>query len=149
MAERKITVFIYLPGETVAVPAGIFTHESHLGVGSFAHGRKYLNRKNALPVDPVFLPLGLSPREVTTNNGFYGAFRDASPDYWGRMVIAAERKIPPEALSETDFLLETNATRVGNLDFRKTPDDPEPNLEPPPFQPDGRHSVRCVRHRDG
>jgi serine/threonine-protein kinase HipA len=133
MAERKITVFIYLPGETVAVPAGIFTHESHLGVGSFAHGRKYLNRKNALPVDPVFLPLGLSPREVTTNNGFYGAFRDASPDYWGRMVIAAERKIPPEALSETDFLLETNATRVGNLDFRKTPDDPEPNLEPPHF----------------
>jgi len=27
MAIRKITIFIYLPNETVAVPAGIFTHD--------------------------------------------------------------------------------------------------------------------------
>jgi serine/threonine-protein kinase HipA len=133
MAEKKITVFIYLPGETVAVPAGIFTHESDPGIGSFAYGRKYPERKNALPVDPAALTLGLTPREVTTNKGLYGTFRDASPDYWGRLVIAAERKVPPEALSEMDFLLDANATRVGNLDFRATPDDPEPPLEPPHF----------------
>ena len=133
MAEKKITVFIYLPGETVAVPAGIFTHESDLRIGTFAYGRKYSERKNALPVDPAALPLGLTPRAVTTNKGLYGAFRDAAPDYWGRLVIAAERKVPPEALSETDFLLDANATRVGNLDFRITPYDPEPSLEPPHF----------------
>ncbi len=133
MAEKKITVFIYLPGETVAVPAGIFTHESDLGIGSFAYGRKYLERGNALPVDPVALPLGPRPREVTTNHGLYGAFRDAAPDYWGRLVIAAERKVPPEALSEMDFLLSANATRVGNLDFRETPDSQEPTLEQPHF----------------
>ncbi len=133
MAEKNITVFIYLPGETVAVPAGIFTHESHLGVGAFAYGRKYVDRKNALPVDPVSLPLGPVPREVTSNKGLYGAFRDAAPDYWGRLIIAAERKVPPEALSEMDFLLAANATRVGNLDFRWTTHDPEPRLEPPHF----------------
>jgi serine/threonine-protein kinase HipA len=133
MAEKKITVFIYLPGESVAVPAGIFTHEGDLQIGTFAYGRKYLERKNALPVDPVALPLGLTPRAVTTNKGLYGAFRDAAPDYWGRLVIAAEQKVPPEALSEMDFLLDANATRVGNLDFRTTPDDPEPPLDPPHF----------------
>jgi serine/threonine-protein kinase HipA len=133
MAEKNITVFIYLPGEIVAVPAGIFTHESQLGVGTFAYGRKYMERKNALPVDPVSLPLGPAPREVTINKGLYGAFRDAAPDYWGRLVIAAERKVPPETLSEMDFLLDANATRVGNLDFRRTPRDPEPYLEPPHF----------------
>ncbi len=133
MAGKKITVFIYLPGEPVAVPAGIFTYEGDLQIGTFAYGRKYLERKNALPVDPVALPLGLTPRAVTTNKGLYGAFRDAAPDYWGRLVIAAERKVPPEALSEIDFLLDANATRVGNLDFRTTPNDPEPPLEPPHF----------------
>jgi serine/threonine-protein kinase HipA len=133
MAEKKITVFIYLPGEAVAVPVGIFTHESDLGLGTFAYGRKYIQRKNALPVDPAALPLGPTPREVTTNRGLYGAFRDAAPDYWGRLVIAAERKVPPEALSELDFLLDANATRVGNLDFRATPEDPEPPLDPPHF----------------
>ncbi|MBW1943989.1 MAG: HipA N-terminal domain-containing protein, partial [Deltaproteobacteria bacterium] len=133
MAEKKITVFIYLPNETVAVPAGIFTHESDPGVGAFAYGRKYMERKNALPVDPVSLPLGPATQEVTSNAGLYGTFRDAAPDYWGRLVIATELKVPPEALSEMDFLMDGNATRVGNLDFRWTPDDPEPLLEPPHF----------------
>ncbi len=133
MAQQRVTVFIYLPGETKAVPAGIFTHDRAPGIGSFAYGRKYMERKNALPVDPAALPLGLPPREVLTNRGLYGVFRDASPDYWGRLIIAAERKVPPEALSEMDFLLAANATRVGNLDFRANPDDPEPPLEPPHF----------------
>ena len=133
MAERKVIVFAYLPGGPSAVPVGIFTHESDAGIGMFAYGRKYRQRENALPVDPVALPLAVSPREVAINNGLYGAFRDATPDYWGRLVIAAERRLAPEALSEIDFLLDSNATRVGNLDFRPTPDDPEPSLEPPHF----------------
>ncbi|MFZ2630463.1 MAG: HipA domain-containing protein [Desulfosalsimonadaceae bacterium] len=133
MADKKIIVFIYLPGETIAVPAGIFTHDAIAGVGSFAYGRKYASRENALAVDPAALPLGAAPREATTNKGIYGAFRDASPDYWGRLVIATEKKVPPEALTEIDFLLDASATRVGNLDFRTSPDAPEPSPEPPHF----------------
>lgn len=133
MALRKLTVFIYLPNETEAVPAGIFSHDAEEGVGSFSYGRRYLERNNALPVDPVALPIGPTPREVITNGGIYGAFRDASPDYWGRLIIATEARVPPEALSELDYLLASNATRVGNLDFRLSPDDPEPELTPPHF----------------
>jgi len=133
MPQRKITVFTYLTGETTAVPAGIFTHESDLQIGTFAYGWRYMERKNALAVDPAALSLGPAPREVMINKGLYGAFRDAAPDYWGRIVIAAERKVPPESFSEIDFLLSTNATRVGNLDFRSSPDDPEPPLEAPHF----------------
>ena len=133
MAEKKLVVFIYLPGETAAVPAGIFAHDSGIHVGRFAYGRKYIDRPQAISVDPVALPVGIPCREVTINRGIYGAFRDAAPDYWGRLVIATERRVPPEVLSETDFLLEANATRVGNLDFRLSVDDPEPRLEPPHF----------------
>jgi serine/threonine-protein kinase HipA len=133
MALRKLTVFIYLPNETEPVPAGIFSHDAEEGVGSFSYGRRYLERNNALPVDPVALPIGPTPREVITNGGIYGAFRDASPDYWGRLIIATEARVPPEALSELDYLLASNATRVGNLDFRLSPDDPESDLTPPHF----------------
>ena len=133
MAIRKITIFIYLPNEVVAVPAGIFTHDDGLRLGTFAYGRRYIERDNALPVDPVSLSLGSRANEVLSNGGIYGAFRDASPDYWGRMVIAAQLKAPPEALSEIDYLLASNATRVGNLDFRLSPEDPEPALQPPNF----------------
>ena len=133
MPERKLTVFIYLPGETIAVPAGIFTHDNELSLGTFVYGRRYLMRDNCLPVDPVALPLGRPPREVIINGGLYGSFRDAVPDYWGRLVIAAEARAAPEAMSEIDFLLAANATRTGNLDFRLSPEDPEPELVPPGF----------------
>ena len=96
-------------------------------------GGTYMERANALPVDPIALPIRQSPREVTSNGGIYGTFRDASPDYWGKLIIATEAKVPPEAISELDFLLASNATRVGNLDFRLSPDDPEPDLKPPHF----------------
>lgn len=132
--ELKAYVFIYLPGETVAVPAGIFTHYPDDGIGRFAYGLRYLERPNALPVDPVALQLGVTPRDATTNGGLYGAFRDASPDYWGRLVIAAELKSPPESLEEMDFLLHGNASRVGCLDFRVSLDQGEPERRPPAFQ---------------
>jgi serine/threonine-protein kinase HipA len=132
--ELKAYVFIYLPGETVAVPAGIFTHYPDDGIGRFAYGLRYLERPNALPVDPVALPLGALPREATANSGLYGAFRDASPDYWGRLVIAAELKSPPESLGEMDYLLHGNASRVGCLDFRVSLEQGEPEKSPPSFQ---------------
>ena len=42
-------------------------------------------------------------------------------------------RVAPESFSEVDFLLASNATRVGNLDFRLSPEDPEPTLQPPHF----------------
>lgn len=132
--ERKAYVFIYLPGETTAVPAGVFTHYPDDRIGRFAYGRRYLERPTALPVDPVALPLGGMPRDVVANGGLYGAFRDASPDYWGRLVMAAELKTTPEALMEMDYLLQANASRVGNLDFRESLEQGEPPMAPPAFQ---------------
>ena len=105
MAIREIVVFIYLPDETKAVPAGIFTHDSDLKVGNFAYGRHYLERDNAMPVDPVALQPSLPINAVTVNGGLYGSFRDASPDYWGRLVVVAQKKTVPEQISEIDFLL--------------------------------------------
>ncbi len=132
--EQKIYVFIYLPGDTVAVPAGIFTHYPDDGIGRFAYGLRYRERRNALAVDPVALQLGAIHQDATTNDGLYGAFRDASPDYWGRLVISAELGMAPESLGVTDYLLHSNASRVGCLDFRMSLEQEEPCAKPPSFQ---------------
>jgi len=134
MAITSLYVFCYLPGDIAAVPAGRFDHDGQAGVGMFAYGRRYADRPGALALDSVALPLGVEPVPVATNGGLYGAFRDASPDYWGRLVIASGLKSPVEALSEVDYLSHANASRVGNLDFRVALDSPEPCLEPPAFQ---------------
>ena len=62
MSERisERIVFMHLPGETEAVPAGRLTMiEQGLQVQAsrFAYGRRYLQRANAVPVDPVALAL--------------------------------------------------------------------------------------------
>jgi serine/threonine-protein kinase HipA len=134
MAITRLYVFCYLPGEVAAVPAGRFDHDDVDRVGTFAYGHRYTNRPGALAVDCVALPLGADSMPVATNGGLYGAFRDASPDHWGRLVIASGLKCPVEALSEIDYLSQANATRGGNLDFRPTLDSPEPTLGPPEFQ---------------
>ena len=52
--------FIYLPGKAVAVPAGSLELVEQ-GVESttsiFGYGRRYLDRPDAVPVDPLSLPL--------------------------------------------------------------------------------------------
>jgi len=128
-----IYVFVYPPGEAAAVPAGLFTYDEQHRQGRFEYGRRYQERPGALPVDPVSLPLGRAGQLIGTNGGLYGAFRDASPDRWGRLVIAHRLGVPPETLNEGELLLSPNALRIGNLDFRASLDAPEPVPAPPGF----------------
>ena len=109
MAER--IVFIHLPGETAAVPAGRLTmveRGTELVASRFSYGRRYLERPNALPVDPVSLPLaaGRDDTELLPVAGLasFGAVRDAAPDTWGRRVIENRLRAPPNGLPESVYL---------------------------------------------
>jgi len=126
MPER--IVFIHLPGEADAVPAGRLTMiEQGLQVQAsrFAYGRRYLERANALPVDPVGLPLseGRVGGELVPPNGLalFGALRDATPDAWGRRVIENRLRAPPNGLPESTYLDHAGPHRAGALDVRLTP----------------------------
>jgi len=128
MAER--IVFIYLPGETDAVPAGRLTMiEEGLEVKAsrFAYGRRYLERPNAVPIDPVSLPLaqGRGGAELLPASGLalFGALRDATPDAWGRRVIENRLRAPPNGLPESAYLDHAGPHRAGALDVRARPDD--------------------------
>ena len=130
--------FMYLPGETAAVPAGNLELQE-LGAESiasrFGYGRRYLNRPDAVPVDPVSLPLTCLPGDQATyepvNPPLFGAMRDAAPDFWGRRVIEAKLKLPPDSVPESVYLLNSGPHRFGALDFRPELASPEmPGLLP-------------------
>lgn len=119
-------VYIALPGETNFVTAGKFqrTHDRHgVWVGRFVYGRSYLDRPNAVPIDPMGLKLANTTYETTILDGMFGALRDASPDHWGRRII--ERHFGSPAPGELDFLLHSPDDRAGALSFGL-------NQEPPP-----------------
>jgi serine/threonine-protein kinase HipA len=123
--ERKLFVFAHLDGEFV--PAGnliLVEQGSELVASEFAYGLKYLERANAIEVDPV----SLSTKDKAAVRGkrllpanqlaFFGGVRDAAPDAWGRRVIEAKLKAPANSLPESAYLLEAGSNRVGALDVR-------------------------------
>jgi serine/threonine-protein kinase HipA len=111
-------VYITLPGETAPVTAGRFeltADRNGTPVGSFVYGRSYLERREAVAIDPVELKLARTTFQTTTMKGVFGALRDAGPDHWGRTVI--ERNVGKAPLGELDYLLESPDDRAGALGF--------------------------------
>ena len=132
-------VFAYLPGETVAVPAGtleLVEQGVESTISIFGYGRRYLERPNAVPVDPFSLPLSCRPGNEQlyepVRPPLFGAVRDAAPDFWGRRVIEAKLGIPPDSVPESVYLLNAGPHRFGALDFRAdSSSDEAPGLLPP------------------
>jgi serine/threonine-protein kinase HipA len=117
-APSECFVYITLPGETAPVTAGRFalaTDRRGLTEGRFVYGRSYLERPNAVALDPV--ELKLAPRTYATAalGGVFGALRDASPDYWGRRVI--QRHLGKAQPGEMEYLLFSPDDRAGALGF--------------------------------
>ena len=117
-APAECFVYITLPGQTEPVTAGRFAlsvDRRGTPEGRFVYGRSYLERPNAVALDPV--ELKLSPRTYATAalNGVFGALRDASPDYWGRRVI--QRHLGKAQPGEMEYLLFSPDDRAGALGF--------------------------------
>lgn len=120
-------VYIALPGATELVTAGRFVLEpdrTGTPVGRFVYGRSYLERAQAVPIDPVELKLAPTAYRATALNGVFGALRDAGPDYWGRRVIEKHAGLPQ--LGEIDYLLQAPDDRAGALGFGLSPTPPTP-----------------------
>ena len=131
----KVIVFIYLEGETSAVPAGtLYLDQLGKQISSrFVYGKRYMERKNAIELDPASLQFKTIKRkpeeEITPANGLrlFGAFRDATPDSWGRRVI--EKQLKSVNLPEIEYIKYSFDDRVGALDFRDSATD-EPKRHP-------------------
>ena len=113
-SERECYVYIVPPGATEFVTAGRFqvspTPDGE-PVGKFVYGRRYLERNDAVELDPVELRLRRGLYETARMKGFFGAIRDSMPDFWGRRVI--ERSTHHTQLEEFDYLMYGPDDRAG------------------------------------
>jgi serine/threonine-protein kinase HipA len=117
-APGECFVYVTLPGTTEPVTAGRFAlgvDRRGLAEGRFVYGRSYLERPNAVALDPVELKLSQRTYATVALNGVFGALRDASPDYWGRRVI--QRHLGKVQPGEMEYLLYSPDDRAGALGF--------------------------------
>jgi serine/threonine-protein kinase HipA len=130
MIERQIYIYVQLPEMLQAVPAALLKvtrHRDGTYVGRFRYGDRYLERNNAVELDPFQLPLGKNVYEFTKLKGIPGAIRDAAPDAWGRRVIEHKLQRHPADLEEIDYLLHGPQDGAGYLSFGLNRDPPAPN----------------------
>jgi serine/threonine-protein kinase HipA len=135
---KEAYVWIWLPGETQPVVAGVLTQ-----IGKqllFNYGRSYLGRENAIAIYDPELPLQAG--EIPLRDGLLmpSCIRDASPDAWGRRVLI-NRKLgltgedaSKEELSELAYLLESGSDRPGALDFQLSATKYSPRLSEAPLE---------------
>ena len=95
-------------------------------IGRFRYGDRYLERKEAIALDPFQLPLDKRVYEFTRLKGIPGAVRDASPDAWGRDVIEHKRQRGAGDLHEIDYLLHGPQDGPGYLSFGLKVEPPAP-----------------------
>jgi serine/threonine-protein kinase HipA len=124
MTFNECFVYITLPNCTEAVTAGKFRlmkERNGIFVGHFVYGKSYLERSDAIEIDPIELKLTEEQYDTVLLNGVFGALRDSSPDYWGRHLI--ELHCGYNISSEMDYLLNSPDDRIGALGFglNKTP----------------------------
>ena len=126
---KSSQLFVFAHLDTAFVPAGKLTlteQGSEVIASEFLYGLKYLERPNALELDP--LGLSIANKDVIRGQrlfppnqaAYFGAIRDAAPDAWGRRVIEARHKVPLNSLPESVYLLEAGGNRVGALDVRES-----------------------------
>lgn len=128
------TVFIHLPGQAEAVPAGLIElleQGADILQSRFRYGRRYAERRQCLALDPLTLALpgpGVDIERAPPAGRHgplaeFGVIRDAAPDRWGRRVIENKlKKTGP--LPESEYLRHAGSNRSGALDFRAAPDSP-------------------------
>lgn len=128
-SHRSCYVYVVLPGDAEFTTAGRFRLRCGPGgaaSGEFVYGRSYLERSEAVELDPVELRLADRLYLTGRMGGFFGAVRDSMPDYWGRLLI--ERRLGRARLDEFEYLMEGPDDRAGALGFGPSVEPPSPRL---------------------
>ena len=128
-SEREAYVYIQLPGTLDTVPAALLkmqTLPDGTQIGRFRYGDRYLQRQEAVALDPFHLPLDKTVYEFTQLKGIPGAVRDAGPDAWGRRVIEYKLGRGAGDLREIDYLLHGPQDGAGYLSFGLKAEPPAP-----------------------
>jgi serine/threonine-protein kinase HipA len=131
-SEREAYAYLQLPGTLDTVPTALLkvqTLPDGTQIGSFRYGDRYLQRAEAVALDPYRLPLDKTVHEFTELRGIPSALRDASPDAWGRRVIEHKLERAVGDLHEIDYLLHGPQDGAGYLSFGLKAEPPAPRRQ--------------------
>ncbi len=126
-APTRVYVWVWLPGSTQPVPAGVI--EQSGDVAYFNYGRSYLEREDSIALYLPELPLQSGRIRPLQGLTIAGCLSDAGPDAWGRRVIryrmwgTAELNTKDDELTELTYLLESGSDRIGAIDFQSSPEE--------------------------
>ncbi len=121
----KYYVYIYLDGKYQK--CALLSYD-----GSFyrlAYGTQYLQRKDAVPIDPLNLPLY---EKTFESESIFGALKDSSPDRWGRYLL--EKRFN-RSLTEVEYILANGLDHVGSLAYSPVNYDVPMRLTPSGYVP--------------
>jgi serine/threonine-protein kinase HipA len=104
---EKYFIYIFLDGSYQKCALLSFDGSTYY----LAYGANYLERRNAIPIDPLNLPLYPKQYESET---IFGALKDCSPDRWGRYLL--EKRFN-RSLTEIEYILANGLDHVGALAF--------------------------------
>lgn len=97
------------------------------GDGLLAYGKSYQRLANALPLDPVHLPVSPKPHRIPRQpDGSYGVISDAGPNAWGVKLTASISRVTKTPVPQTpvDWLLHSWHYGAGCLGFSAEPSTP-------------------------
>ncbi|MDQ3157046.1 MAG: HipA domain-containing protein [Actinomycetota bacterium] len=139
-SETQAYVWVWLPGSTEPVVAGVLTNTGGTFSGdpvlAFTYARSFRDRPDAVSLFAPELELRGGVIDPTAPAGsrfplpLAGCLRDAAPDAWGRRVLNMELARNPDTdLDELTYLLHSGSNRIGALDFQSSPVDYVPRGE--------------------
>jgi serine/threonine-protein kinase HipA len=115
-SDRQLFVWMYLPDAVEPIVCGRFVHRHTPGgqdVGTFVYGKSYLARDDAVPIDPIALPLHERPFSTVHLSGWFSALLDGGPDEWGKRLIDRLHG----AQDTSGYFLKARGEAVGALAF--------------------------------
>lgn len=122
MTNREAYVHMHLDGDFVVAGRLRYYQDGRFSQYLFEYSNRYLERQDAIAVDPVALPL---QREHTFEGALGGALfngiRDACPDDWGRHILDIAAEGSGSHLSDFDYMLYAGPDRIGALGFSSSP----------------------------
>ena len=142
MTSRSCFVYVQLPHDltfTTCARYQLDVLEDGTHLGRFVYGQSYLEREDAVPLDPFNLPLMPTEFRTARLGGLFGALRDVTPDAWGRRVV--ERSTSSSDRTEFEYLVHPSAGRIGALGFGATPEAQAPRGAAVP----GIHELKELR----
>ncbi len=120
-----VYVWVWLPGKTEPVVAGVLTTEGNTTY--FTYGTSYQGRPDAVPLYLPELPIEKGRIPPPLGLRIAGCIADGGPDAWGRRVLDHRHyrssQQSPQELHDITYLLESGSDRIGALDFQKSPTD--------------------------